>query len=176
LRACPVTVAEIIDYTAAHPRRGGVRLARQVLQQVDPRTRSGQESRLRLLWTLDAGLPPPLVNQPVADVSGRIIAEVDLLDPEAGAVAEYDGGHHASAERRAADHVRVEGLEGLGLTVVRLAAPDLDNYRSRTVVRLRTLRETGLRRDRRRDGWRLVTPGPLLPSSGEWYVDTRRAS
>jgi hypothetical protein len=158
LRTGEVSRDDLAGYTAAHPRRAGVRQLRQVLAAASEVTRSCQETRFRRLWVRDAGLPPPLVNQPVGGLDGRFVAEVDLMDPEAGLVGEYDGGDHSGSARRASDHVRVENLEALGLTVVRVAAPDLSRFRSRTVHRLRTRYRQGTGRDRSRDGW-LLLPG-----------------
>lgn len=167
LRTGRVGTDDIAGYAALHPRRAGVRQVRQVLAAASELTRSCQETRFRRLWVRDAGLPPPLVNQPVGGLDGRFVAEVDLLDPEAGLVGEYDGGDHSGSARRASDHVRVENLEALGLIVVRVAAPDLSRFRSRTVHRLRTRHRQGLGRERCRDGWTLLgrrpeqTPGSV---------------
>jgi very-short-patch-repair endonuclease len=89
----------------------------------------------------------------VTDRDGTFLAEVDLLDPQAGLAGEYDGAHHAAADQRAVDHARAEQLEALGLMVVRVASPDLSQFRARTVQRLQRAHQQGLARDRRRDGW-----------------------
>jgi very-short-patch-repair endonuclease len=62
------------------------------------------------------------------------VAKVDLMDPDAGLVGGYDGAHHSGAARRSADHVHAENLEALGLTVVRVAACDLTEFRARTFI------------------------------------------
>jgi len=158
LRTATVHLDEITGYARRHPRRAGHARALRVLAAAEPRSRSCQESRLRLIWTLDAGLPRPAANQAVRDRSGRVVAELDLLDVEAALGIEYDGSDHASAERRAADHVRADRLRRLGLVVVQLTAPDLLRFRDRTVARLRTAHAEGLRRDHRRDAWSLASP------------------
>lgn len=156
LRTSTVSLPAITGYLDQHRHRRGAERARRVLSAACPRTRSCQETRLRLLWTWDAGLPSPLVNQPLADGrTGVLIAEADLFDPEAGMVGEYDGGYHSDAERRAADQVRAERLAALGLRVVRLTAPDLGQFRLRTIQRLRTVHAAGMDRDRRDDAWSL---------------------
>jgi very-short-patch-repair endonuclease len=99
-----------------------------------------------------------LVNATVTDDEGTVAGEVDLLDPAAGLAGEYDGGHHAPADQRAHDHARAERLEALGLTVVRLAAPDLSRFRSQTVQRLQRLHRRGLARDRTADRWSPARP------------------
>ncbi|HEX2809740.1 MAG TPA: hypothetical protein VHN80_26550, partial [Kineosporiaceae bacterium] len=138
LRTGMVTTQDVAAYGAGHPRRAGMRQSRLVLGNADEATRSCQETRFRRLWMVAAELPRPLVNQPIADLEGRFVAEADLMDPDAGLVGEYDGAHHSGAARRSADHVRAESLDALGLTVVRVTAPDLTQFRARTVHRLRT--------------------------------------
>ena len=54
-------------------------------------SRSPPETRLRLVWTQDAGLPEPWVNRRVEDLDGHLICNPDLFDEEAGTVVEYDG-------------------------------------------------------------------------------------
>jgi hypothetical protein len=157
LRTRTTTIDEIAAYAAEHPRKAGARQSRWVIEHAEAGTRSCQETRFRQLWTLDAGLPQPLVNARVTDRDGSFLAEVDLLDPQAGLAGEYDGAHHAAADQRAADHARAEHLEELGLMVVRVASPDLSQFRARTVQRLQRAHQQGLARDRRRDGWYLQT-------------------
>jgi len=154
--------AQILDdassWLTGHPRWVGVARARRVLQLAAPGTKSPQESRLRLLWVLDAGLPPPLVNPQLVHRDGYLLGEVDLFDPESGLVAEYDGGHHASAEQRSIDHARRERLQQAGVRVVQHTTTDLCRTRGRAVIRLRQLYAEGMRRNRRDDLWRVVQP------------------
>ncbi|RNL64363.1 hypothetical protein EFK50_07500 [Nocardioides marmoriginsengisoli] len=103
----------------------GVQQVRDALGLATERSRSPAESRLRLLWTLDAGLPQPLVNWPVADSRGRFLAEVDLLDPAAGLVGEYDGADHRSGARHARDVRREDALRRVGLELVTVTGRDL---------------------------------------------------
>jgi hypothetical protein len=107
-------------------RRGwvGVGEARKVADVIDAGSESPQESLLRLSW-LDCGLPRPSCNVVVRDVTGRFVARVDLIDPQAGVVGEYDGSWHAGAARRSDDARRQEELEGLGLTVLRATSTDM---------------------------------------------------
>lgn len=70
----------------------GVRRARHALALASGRVRSPWESRLRVLYVVDGGLPTPEVNAPVTDLrTGEIVAEADLLDHDAGLVLEFDG-------------------------------------------------------------------------------------
>lgn len=102
-----------------------MQLVRRAALLASARVRSPAESRFRLIWTLDAGLPDPLVNWQVADQDGRFIAEVDLLDPLAGLVGEYDGAHHRSGPRHYQDVRREDALRSVGLEVVTVTGRDL---------------------------------------------------
>lgn len=103
----------------------GVPQVRAALSLASPHSASPPETLLRLVWKLDAGLPDPLVNQPVYDRAGRLLGYPDLLDPEAGLVAEYDGLEHRSAQRHSADVDREARLREHGLEVTRVTARDL---------------------------------------------------
>ena len=156
LRAVEIDPQALDEYVLRHGRFRGVPRAREVIRLVDKRSKSCPETRMRLLWVLDAGLPPPLVNVRVTHDDGYLLAEVDLLGAEAGLVGEYDGWHHASAERRAADSQRQEAMEAAGLLTIRLTAPDLTRHRRRSIYRLRRLHGQGLARDRSRDRWAVL--------------------
>jgi hypothetical protein len=49
---------------------------------------------MRLIWTLDAQLPPPLCNWPLADLARNYLGRPDLLCPELGIYGEFDGADH----------------------------------------------------------------------------------
>jgi hypothetical protein len=122
------------------------------------------ESRLRLLWVVDAGLPHPRVNRPVFDPAGVLLGVPDLLDPESGLVGEYDGAVHRDARRHAADNVREERLESHGLTVVRATAIDLKHKRAQSALRLRDGYRRAMARNRRLDRW------TMEPPETPWFV------
>jgi hypothetical protein len=147
--------ADVLAYAHRHRRwRGRPRVAPAVAL-ADPRARSTGETRLRLVWRLDAGLPAPEVNPSVLDVcDGRLLGQADLLDPTSGLVGEYDGAGHRDEGQHALDNAREEWLEDAGLVVVRASAPDLwsENAR-RTVLRLVTGHRRAQRRDRDQDRW-----------------------
>jgi hypothetical protein len=58
-------------------------IVRSGVELCDGRAASCPESRLRVLWVVEAGLPPPLVNVPVFTLSGLLIGIPDLIDAEA---------------------------------------------------------------------------------------------
>ena len=79
---------------------------------------------MMLVWMLDAGLPRPLMNQPIFDLTGRHLATPDLLDLESGAAGEYNGAVHPVGSRSAADRRREELLRDHGLECFTLSAAD----------------------------------------------------
>lgn len=70
-------IQEVID---RRPKVKGIRMARAVLPLLRHGVDSPQESRLRLK-ILDAGLPEPLVTQPVHDGRGNYVSTPDLPIP-----------------------------------------------------------------------------------------------
>lgn len=137
LRRGVVTGDEVREYVATRAGWKGVPTARAALRLADGRSASGPESRLRFVWVVDAGLPPPEVNQQVYDPVYRFVGIPDLLDKEVGLVGEYDGAQHRELGHHTADNAREERLEALGLTVVRATSIDLKAGRAHLVRRLR---------------------------------------
>lgn len=154
LRRGVVSMDELRRYVADRPGWKGVPQARAALDLADAGSASGPESRLRVLWVVEAGLPRPEVNCEVYDPVYRFIGIPDLLDTEVGLVGEYDGAQHRELRHHTADNVREERLEALGLVVVRATSIDLKADRSKLVSRLRSAyqRASGWSRPRR---WRL---------------------
>jgi hypothetical protein len=70
LRAGVIDVAGVAERVARSGSLRGVRQARRVLALADPGTASSPETRLRLVWMLDAGLPRPRCNVTVVDDQG----------------------------------------------------------------------------------------------------------
>jgi hypothetical protein len=95
------------------------------LDLADENSRSPAESRLRLVWMLDAGLPRPLTNQPVFDLRGRLIGIADLLDPVAGVVGEYDGAAHRGLRRHSHDVRREDRFRRAGLKYFKVVSLDM---------------------------------------------------
>ena len=103
----------------------GVEQVRRALDLANERSMSPNETRMRLIWVLDAGFPPPLVNQPVFDRRGRLAGIADLLDVGAGVVGEYDGADHRGARRHSKDVAREEFFRRLGLEYFKVVGPDM---------------------------------------------------
>lgn len=131
-----VSIRQLRVYVEGMTGVRGVPKVRAALQLASEDSRSPNETRMRLIWVLDADLPQPLVNQPVFDRCGRLLGIADLLDPVAGVVGEYDGADHRSAGRHSADVDRESRLRDAGLEVARVTGPDLLEP-ARVVDRLR---------------------------------------
>lgn len=154
MRDDPELAQRVREWLADHPRHRGVVRARRAVELARSGSASVQETRLRMMWVLEAGLPHPLLNQWLyARDGGRLLGCADLFDAQAGLVGEYDGGHHAAAGRRARDHRRREDLERAGLVVVQHTSVDLAEGRPLAVARLRRAHAVGRARDRSADGW-----------------------
>lgn len=159
LTAGVVDVPALRDYWAAHPGWRGIAQARHALSLARRGSRSPPETELRLIWEVEAGLPPLLVNPPVFSLEGKLLGYPDGLDVESGTALEYDGDDHRDLRRHFDDNVREEWFEEHGLLVARAGRPDLRGPRRRqTRERLIRTCERGRTRDRRRDRWTLKPP------------------
>jgi hypothetical protein len=103
----------------------GVPQVRRALDLADEHSRSPNETRMRLIWIIDAGLPRPLVNPPVFTLDGQLLGYADLFDEEAGLFCEYDGADHRHASRHARDVAREERCRRAGLEYVKITGPDV---------------------------------------------------
>lgn len=142
-------------------RRTSSPLVRRARPLTSERSRSPRESDLRLLWTLDARLPTPLVNHPVLDRRGRLIGVPDLFDPVAGHVVEYDGADHRGKVRHARDIDREAAFRGVGLEFTRVVSLHLE-HPAAVVRRLLADRARALWLPESERAWQLGDPGPSL--------------
>lgn len=127
-----VSLAEAAATIAGQRSWTGVPQAREALALASENSWSPQETLMRLAWTDGTGLPMPLANHPLFDLTGRHLGTPDLLDPRAGVVGEYDGAVHLARERRLADVRAEERYRQHGLEVVRwLAGDPVDSFRER---------------------------------------------
>lgn len=120
------------------PRSARTTLALRALDLADEHSRSPAESRLRLIWVLDARLPRPFCNRPVYSLDGRLVP--DLLDVEAGIVGEYDGADHRRRGRHASDVRREDLFRRHGLEYFKVVGPDLRDL-GLVVDRMRATRQ-----------------------------------
>lgn len=119
------SVLRVQAYVAGCQGWTGVPHAREVVKLIRADSRSPQETRMRLVWELDAGLPRPLCNQPLFDLHENLLGIPDLLDPVAGVVGEYDGSDHTQRDRRASDASREHRFREHGLEYFEVVGGDL---------------------------------------------------
>lgn len=151
---------------AGHLRGRRRQLLLAVLEHADERSRSPMETRMRLVWTLDAGLPRPLCNRIVYALDGTVLGCPDLLDPVSGLLGEYDGAAHKERERHRTDVGRADRFRRAGLECVEVVAGDsvavqVDRMRA---AYARAAARTGER------GW-TVEPPPGAWRPLEWNLD-----
>jgi len=77
-----VSIEEAADYALLHSGWTGIPQCRAALGLSEENSWSPQETMMRLIWVLDAGLPAPLCNVPIFDRQGRHLGTPDLLDVE----------------------------------------------------------------------------------------------
>jgi hypothetical protein len=164
-----VSIEEVALYALAHPGWTGIPQCRDALGLADENSWSPWETRMRLVWVLDAGLPRPLCNQPVFDRAGQLIGAPDILDSEAGVVGEYDGAVHLDHHRRRRDRGREAGFRRVGLEYFTVMSGDT---RDEIVVRMHEARQRARWESEARREWTLDLPRWWTPTSG---VDQRRA-
>lgn len=150
LRHAPLsTRVQLLESVTAWRGRRGLRRLTEVVHLASERVDSPMESVLRLL-ILDAGLPPPWVNQPVRDGHGNVVHRPDLSWPTWRVAVEYDGAHHFEGDaarlrwRRRQDVARVELMQDLGWTVRVMTRDDLFDRPTLALKRIRVaLRDRG---------------------------------
>jgi hypothetical protein len=120
---------EVATFLDAKQRWPGVKQVRRALELIDARSMSPKETLLRLIWVLDARLPVPRSNWPVADGTGRLIGRPDLLSEELGVVGEFDGAEHRSRSRHRDDLRRDDRFREVGLEPFRVVGADLYDKR-----------------------------------------------
>lgn len=152
-----ITPGIMTVYVSHRPAWKGVPRVRRALLLCIVDSRSPQETRLRLVWILDARLPPPLCNRPVFDRSGNLLGYPDLLDPVAGVVGEYDGADHRTASRHRRDVTREAAFRDHGLEFFRVVGGDLGN-RALVVDRMLSARRRARFLPEEDRAWTLVPP------------------
>lgn len=146
------------EYADSHP---VPRRLKRALSLSTENSRSPNESRLRVMWEIDAGLPKPLINAPIFDSHGRLLGIADLLDRTSGLVVEFDGADHRGMRRHTADVAKDEALRQVGLEVTRVTGADL--LRPDVVIRrLTQARERAVATPRRQATWRARIPADDL--------------
>lgn len=150
-----VSMAELTSYAGRRRRWRRAGPVLQALGHCSPRAQSPNETRLRLVWTVDACLPAPLVNQDVFDRAGRFVCRADLLDPVAGLVGEFDGAEHRTATRHTRDVAREERCRAAGLEYVKVTGLDMLEP-TRVAARILAARSRARFAAPERRAWRLT--------------------
>jgi very-short-patch-repair endonuclease len=117
-----VELGALRGYVFSHGGVAGVAGTRKALEHAEPKAESPMETRLRLLLVRN-GLPRPKAQVPLYDRTGAFVGRPDLYYPEARLAIEYDGENHR--DRLIADNRRQNGLQAIGVTLLRYTAPDL---------------------------------------------------
>jgi hypothetical protein len=132
--------------------------------------RSPKESEMLQVWEADLGFPRPHMNRQVLDLSGRVIAVVDLLDVGCGTYGEYNGAAHRSRARQRRDEARASALRDVGLEGFVLVAGDPERvWRER--MRAARGRAAWLTGDQRRWQVGAFVPAPPLGGADEEALD-----
>jgi hypothetical protein len=143
-------------YAASRRWYRDVRLVKEAVELAVEGCQSPQEDRFRQIWELDAGWGRPLLNRPLLDARGRLVAIPDLLDPVRGVVGEYAGADHRDIDRHEADIAREAALRDVGLEYVEVVGRDLRDP-AKVVRRMEQAARRAVHLTR---GWRLGPPGP----------------
>lgn len=171
-----ISVELMTQYVALRPAWTGVPLVRQALVLASNHSLSPQETRMRLVWVMDAGLPTPLCNEPVFCLDGQLLGYPDLFDPVSGSIGEYDGADHKDGKRHQRDVAREARYRDHGLEYFTVVGGDL---RDRDLVAKRMDSTRARARfdppDRRR--WTLEPPQwwPIVDSLDTHLVRTGQA-
>jgi hypothetical protein len=144
-------------YVTLRPAWTGVPLVREALRLSSNDSRSPQETRMRLVWVLDAGLSTPLCNVPVFDRDGRLLGYPDVLDAVAGVGGEYDGEDHKGRERHRADVAREQLFRDHGLEYFTVVEGDMQD-RALVVDRMHSARRRALFEPPEQRAWTLDPP------------------
>ena len=144
--------------------------AAYALRRACAECRSPKESEMLQVWEDELALPRPLMNHEVLDLSGRVIAVVDLLEEESGTAGEYNGGAHRTRERQRHDEARADALRRVGLEPFVLVAGDSERVWKERMLSARS-RARWLSADERQ--WRVgaFVPAPPLPDPDEAALD-----
>lgn len=129
------TVEEIRRYFAGQRRMRNLRIAELLIDDIEPKSESPMETRLRLTL-VDGGLPRPEAQWEITNAAGVVLWRLDLAYPEVKLAVEYDGAWHW--KQRRADDKRRAALRALGWEVLVFDADDVYGNPDRVVHEVRT--------------------------------------
>lgn len=148
----------------------GMERSRVGTRDMDENAWSPAEVTMRRAWQHEAGLPRPLCNRPVFDLSGRHIGTPDLIDPVAGVVGEYNSALHLEGAQRSRDVGREASFRAAGLEFVEMLTGDLPDH-GPFVARLHAAYARSARIPAADRAWTIEPPRWWIPT---FTVDQRR--
>ena len=122
-----VTIGGMRGYAGTRRGARGLQLVLDALAYAVDDSWSPMETRLRLIWVIEAGWDRPLCNRAVLDGRGRLIGHPDLMDPRRGILGEYNGADHRGVERRRRDVGREDKFRRVGLECFTVEGRDIDD-------------------------------------------------
>ena len=165
-----VSIAEVTAYVGQLGPVTGIQQARDALVEAEENSWSPRETRMRGVWTRQAGLPRPGCNLPVFSLDGRHIGTPDLIDPATGLVGLYHGDSHLSLVGAATDLKKDAAYRDAGLEPVSMLATDWNDLGDFTRRLVAAVRRARVQRDTR--AWTVVPPSWWTPTE---TVAQRRA-
>lgn len=161
-----VTAEQVVAYSSTRFRARRKHLVRVAASRAGPFSRSPTEVRLRLRCENETCTGPLLVNPVLETADGDRLGEVDLLDPVAGLVIDYDGAEHRGVLRHSQDvlkdeRLRDHAIEVLRVTSLQARSPALPERVQATRQRARFVPEE-------ERTWRIRPSGPRRPLRHPW--------
>lgn len=136
LRSGLCDAANLAHTVDVHHGRRGIVQVRELLPYVDGRAESAMESEARLVM-IDGGLPHPLPQYEIRDLTGRLW-RVDFAWPDAKVAAEYDSVEwHSGREGMLRDKLRTARLQECGWTIIPITVDDVRRNPVELVGRIR---------------------------------------
>jgi len=129
------TVDELRSYFATQRRMRNLRIAERLLDEIEPKSESPMETRLRLV-IVEGGLPRPQAQWEVKSAAGVVVWRLDLAYPEEMIAIEYDGAWHWKQRRD--DDRRRAALRALGWEVLVFDSDDVYGNPDRVVQEIRS--------------------------------------
>lgn len=155
-----VEPAAFADYVRPLKGLHGLRRVRAVMGEMCGHAESIPESELRWTW-LSCDLPTPVPNVSVWDRFGHFVGRIDLLDPQSGLGAEYQGYWHHMDGAAEQDETRFAKFAAMNLTIVPVWKEDVAKETVGSLLKRGHRRAQA--RDRRLDTWSIVPPQATEP-------------
>jgi hypothetical protein len=129
------SIDELRAYFARQRRMRNLRIAERLLDDIEPKSESPMETRLRLV-IVDGGLPRPEAQWEITNTAGVVLWRLDLAYPLEKIAIEYDGAWHW--KQRRADERRRTALRARGWDVHVFDSDDVYGNPEAVVQEVRT--------------------------------------